>query len=487
MDFATAAKQDGAVNVVAVADILQAQRGHVEAPAGCGKTELIAECVVRETPKPTLILTHTTAGVAALRQRLKRGNVPVTNYRLSTIAGWALNMIAMFPERAGYRHDPLAVPNYPAIQAAVGALCLSGNIDRELRATYGRLLVDEYQDCSVSQHAIVSGIANAIPAVVFGDPMQAIFGFGADPLADWHGHVVSTFPQIGQLTIPWRWNNAGANDLGTWLLGVRTLLRQGRQVDLRSCPNRVMWHPVDIDANTVITEQIKVQYEISRQFPNESILFIGDSIQAQSRHNYASRAQGVSVVEPVDFRDVVGVAHQMNGQVGPGLLQSSIAFLINVMTNVYGDRLQARIETIAANRHRTPPTAQELAAIKLANGGGYSEAVAFLKSMAADRERRVYRHSAFNIMVEALSTAAATRRDLGETIAGLREQHRHAGRIVPTKAVGSTLLLKGLEAHHAVILDADRPGNAMTREHLYVALSRGARSVHVFSRSPVLP
>jgi hypothetical protein len=36
-------------------------------------------------------------------------------------------------------------------------------------------------------------------------------------------------------------------------------------------------------------------------------------------------------------------------------------------------------------------------------------------------------------------------------------------------------------------LDADRPGNVMSRQHLYVALSRGARSVHVFSRNPILP
>ena len=107
--------------------------------------------------------------------------------------------------------------------------------------------------------------------------------------------------------------------------------------------------------------------------------------------------------------------------------------------------------------------------------------------MRADADRRVYRYSAFNLLLEGLMVATQADKGLVETIAALREQRRHAGRIVPTKAVGSTLLLKGLEAHHAVILDADRPGNAMSRAHLYVALSRGARSIHVFSRSPVLP
>lgn len=473
--------------MVTVLDVLQTCRGHVEAPAGCGKTELIAGCVAGTVSKPALVLTHTTAGVAALRQRLQRANVPPANYRLNTIAGWAIAIVSMFPERTSYIHNPLLAPDYPAIQAAVGRLCQSGDIDRELRSTYGRLLVDEYQDCSVSQHAIVSGIANAIPTVVFGDPMQAIFGFGNDPLAGWHALAAATFPRIGLLATPWRWNNAGAPDLGNWLVAARTQLAAGNRIDLRTCPGRIFWHPISADPRALITEQLRIQYDVARQFPNESLLIIGDSIQAESRHDYASRAQGVSVVEPVDFRDVVGIAEQMSGQTGAPLLQSCIRFLATVMVNVYGDQILARVQTIQNNRNRTPPTPQELAAITLTNGGGYQEAIAFLRSMAADRERRIYRHSAFNILIDCLAAAASTAKTPGETIAILREQRRQSGRVIPTKAVGSTLLLKGLEANHVIVLDADHARNAMSKEHLYVALSRGARSVHVFSRSPMLP
>lgn len=474
--------------MVDVNAVLGARRGHVIAPAGCGKTELIANSVAQPTDKPTLILTHTTAGVAALRMRLKKGGIPTSHYRLNTIAGWALNLISMFPERAGYTHDPVNAPNYPRVQTAIGALCGSGNIHSEIRATYSRLLVDEYQDCSTSHHSIVSGICNAIPTVVFADPMQAIFNFGNDPLANWNTQVVPVFPEIGRLATPWRWNNADAGDLGQWLLAVREALAQGHQIDLRTCPARVTWYQLSADANANIAAQIAVQYEIARRCPGDAILTIGDSIQAASRHNYASRVQGVSVVEPVDFRDVINSADQMDGRTGPELLQSCLGFLVNVMTNVYGDRLQTRIQSILANRNRTPPTAPELAAIALYQGGRYNEAVAFLSAMATDPDRRVYRNSAFNIMVEALRTAGANPApDLNETIAGLREQRRHSGRVIPTKAVGSTLLLKGLEADHVLILDADRPGNSMSKEHLYVALTRGAKSVHVFSRNYILP
>lgn len=474
--------------MVGVPDILQAERGHVIAPAGCGKTELIAKTIAQAEGKPVLVLTHTTAGVAALRQRLHRDGVPASNYRLNTIAGWALTIISMFPERAGYLHDPRNVPNYTAVQNAVGGLCASGAINSEIAATYSRVLVDEYQDCSESQHLITSGLANAIPTVVFGDPMQAIFGFGGDPLPDWTTQAVPTFPELGRLDIPWRWNNAGANDLGAWLLAVRGALEAGQAIDLRTLPSRVAWHPLGADQNANAAAQVALQYEIAKANPQETILIIGDSIQADSRHNFASRAKGVGVVEPVDLRDVVSFANQMDGKAGQELLDLCIGFLVKVMTNVYGDKLNRRVQSILRNRNRTPPTAPEVAAISLVQGGGYIDAVQFLKAMAGDRDRRVYRRSAFNIMVEALQIAIATPgADLPVAIAGLREQRRHAGRVIPPKAVGSTLLLKGLEADHVVILDADRPGNTMSKEHLYVALTRGAKTVSVFSRNPILP
>jgi hypothetical protein len=70
-------------------DLLSIARGTVTAPAGCGKTHLIADALTRhENTKPILILTHTNAGVVALRGRLDRLRVPPKAYRLLTIDGW---------------------------------------------------------------------------------------------------------------------------------------------------------------------------------------------------------------------------------------------------------------------------------------------------------------------------------------------------------------------------------------------------------------
>jgi DNA helicase IV len=59
-----------------------------------------------------------------------------------------------------------------------------------------------------------------------------------------------------------------------------------------------------------------------------------------------------------------------------------------------------------------------------------------------------------------------------------REQNRLFGRPLPKRAVGSTLLLKGLEADVSVILDA---GDHLDARNLYVAMTRGARKLVVCS------
>ena len=60
--------------------------------AGTGKTELIARAtgIASEIAGRQLILTHTHAGVHALKTRLTRLGVRPRSYTLSTITGWAL-------------------------------------------------------------------------------------------------------------------------------------------------------------------------------------------------------------------------------------------------------------------------------------------------------------------------------------------------------------------------------------------------------------
>ncbi len=60
----------------------------------------------------------------------------------------------------------------------------------------------------------------------------------------------------------------------------------------------------------------------------------------------------------------------------------------------------------------------------------------------------------------------------------VREQNRFHGRQVWKRTIGSTLLLKGLEADHVVVTNVD----TLNINNLYVALTRGAKTITVCTR-----
>ena len=124
-------------------DLLTINHGTVTAPP-IWVNHLIANALTHHgNTKPILILTHTNAGVVALRGRLDRLGVRSNAYRLFTIDGWAMRLICMFPKRSG--HDPallsLAHPetDYPNIRVATARLLKAGHVSDVLTANYDRL------------------------------------------------------------------------------------------------------------------------------------------------------------------------------------------------------------------------------------------------------------------------------------------------------------------------------------------------------------
>lgn len=462
-------------------DILQARLGSVTAPAGCGKTQLIADALSQHTDiKPVLILTHTNAGVTALRARLQRGGVPSSAYRVSTIDGFSMRLAAKFPLRAGLsaRVLELANPNadYPAIRSAVHGLLQAGHISDPIGSTYSRLLVDEYQDCNIAQHGIVCSIAQTLPTCILGDPMQAIFGF-RDPLVHWAREAQVAFPPIGALQTPWRWRLAGMDALGAWLLQARESLQAGHPVDLRGAPEGVKW--------VQLTQGKEAQQRLMAarsEAPNQNgrVLIIGDSINVNGRHQLTMQTPGATSVEAVDLKDLVNFAHRFD-LASPSALQQLAEFATSLMTGVGTANLLARVDTIRRGRARTPATPAEAAAVAFVAAPSHTTSIDLLQSLADQPGGRVYRPEVLHCCIAALRAAAGEGGFIGAAMQA-RERNRHLGRPLGRRAVGSTLLLKGLEADVAVILEPER----MTAQHLYVALTRGARRVVVCSSTPLL-
>ena len=65
----------------------------------------------------------------------------------------------------------------------------------------------------------------------------------------------------------------------------------------------------------------------------------------------------------------------------------------------------------------------------------------------------------------------------------MRERTRRRGKKLPRAIVSRTLLVKGMEFDHALILDAS---GLADKENFYVAVTRASRSLTIFSDDPVV-
>lgn len=461
-------------------DILRPGRGLIVAPAGCGKTQLIASTLLRyEGQKPILILTHTNAGVVALRNRMSKAGIKSSKYHISTIDGWAIRLITTFPVRSG--HDPNIIaglkPDYPAIRSAACNLLKEGHLTDILSATYAHLIVDECQDCSIMQLGIAYYAGTAIPTTLLGDKMQAIFDFGVDKLADWEEHICKHFALMGELSTPWRWKNADAEELGNWLLDARGKLQTGNGIDLSTRPESVKWLKLEGN-NEDVQKLIKAGHVKAES--NGGVLIIGDSKNPQSQRIFASRIAGAITVEAVDLRDLVQFANTLDIDADEAL-RTIANFADELVTNFGANGFISRINTIMKGAARKDANPAEAAGIRFLANPTYANIRDILVEIQNLPGVKVYRPDVLRCCIRALNTCSETT-TFYDAAVRMREQNRIQGRPLPKKAVGSTLLLKGLEAEVVVILN----GDSMNAKNLYVAMTRGAKKVIICSKSSIL-
>lgn len=470
-------------------DLLDIRCGSVTAPAGCGKTQLIADSLSRHSDtKPILILTHTNAGVAALRARLERAKVRASSYRLATLDGWALRMLKTFPGRSGIdaRHLDLKVPrhDYPAIKNAAVELLHGQHIDDILAASYSRLIVDEYQDCGPEQHSISCHLATILPTVVLGDPMQEIFSWQG-PHPDWNDDVCSSFFEAGELKTPWRWINAGAQGLGEWLLEARKTLLAGNQIDLRDAPAEVEW--VSLDGNDDEGKRRRACNARSPQRGGE-VLIMAAGNQKKLQQRIAMQTPGAVTVEAVDLTDLTDFAEGVELD-QPGNLENVLSFASQLTTQVNKEELIRRVAVLERGSERKDASVAELAAIGYKATGSARHLINLFKALENNPGARTYRPEILRVCINALESASPGTPDAFlAAVIRIREQSRMLGRRVPPRAVGSPLLFKGLESDVAVVLDASDFDKVPRRnmKNLYVAITRGSRKLIVCSPSPLL-
>jgi hypothetical protein len=457
--------------------ILRSGAASVVAPAGCGKTELIARTVQAPDGAGALILTHTHAGVNAIRGRLSRAGVDRRRARVETIAGWCLRYSSAYPSISGV---PCAEPTKQQWDSVYdGALNLlkTRAIGRVVQASYSRLLVDEYQDCTARQHAVVQALAHQLPTCVLGDPLQGIFGFAGGSLS-WRDDVERSFPALGALTEPWRWRNK--NDaLGRWLLDIREPLQRGEYVDLSSGP--IKW------SESSPENQRQVAFRLAKEQGSA----VAIRKWGPDAHHFARNLGGLyPSMEEVDCNALLEFAADLDRLVGTSRAARLVQFAGDCFTKVDTllesprDELeQGRIPNPSRYKSMRPVVA---ALAEVARGSGVSEIVDAMRKIAGIGTAKLFRRELWH---EAVRTMSAYERgsfsSIRQSAWTLRNRHRAMGRAVESRLVSRTLLIKGLEFDHAFIVDADefedpkKPGDGA--KNFYVAATRGARSLLVLS------
>lgn len=460
-------------------DLLEIERGSITAPAGCGKTHLIATALKRHSSsKPVLVLTHTNAGVAALRNRLDKMQVPRSNYRISTLDGWAMRLVSTYPIRSEQNTDILALRNrnrdYPALRAGADNILRNHHVDDIIQATYSRVIVDEYQDCSLEQHFLIVYCSEILPTSVLGDTMQAIFNFKSNRLVDWSSDVEPIFPHAGTLTRPWRWENEGCSELGEWLLDARRALEAGQSLDISAVPAEVEW--IETDGTEFDPPLLGAARSPSSQ-QGGSVLIVCDSRDPKRHRKIAATTPNAIVVENVDLTDFIRFAESFDFDESDSV-EDLIDFASDIMTGVGAPQMKTRIKTLIAGRARKDATEAELAALNFSEEPTPKHAAMLLVAINKQSGVRRLRPALFTACVQSFNNCK-TQDDFHQMAMDAREQQRTLGRVIPSRAVGSTLLLKGLEADTVVVLDT----HSMNAKHLYVAITRGARKLVICSTS----
>jgi DNA helicase-2/ATP-dependent DNA helicase PcrA len=464
--------------------MLGSRRAFAVAAAGCGKTELLGQLVADQRSGRQLVLTHTHAGVAALKKRLAGMHVPHEKFHLDTIAGWCLRYGAAYPAISGYRPGAEADPDWAATYPGAEKVCRTALGRRVVSESYNGVLVDEYQDCSLKQHALVRALSECVPCRAVGDPLQTIFGFRDDPVVPWDT-IKTEFKVVdGALTEPWRWRREGRNNaLGEWLVTARQQLETSERLAIaEEAP--VTWIPYAADGDSAAAWAAACR---DAGAPNESVIAILK--WPNPCKELAKRLGGRwPVVERFDDPDLLRLGERLADADGPTIVAELVAFIAERMTGI-GTALETAVKALKEGRGISRITknrdqAERLAA--LANEPTPGNALAWLEGVlyAHRNDWWLYRRECVFQLREALRHCAGSSfTELPDLVAEARTRARHRGRLTHRRAIGTPLLVKGLEFDHTVLLwEPDH----LSVQGLYVALTRASKSLTIVSRSRTL-
>jgi len=445
--------------------IAAASSGYVEAPAGCGKTEAIVRTVGYHCSERQLVLTHTHAGVDALRQRFKEHHIPAAKFHIDTIAGWAWGWVRRYPENANY-HSSIEFAVWDDVYAAMLNLLSKDFVVRGILNSYAGLIVDEYQDCTLPMHQLMGQLGTLLPCRVLGDELQGIFGLGSDQLVNWSDVRGEFKNDLGTLDTPHRWNKAGNEPLGKWLIGAREHFKRDQEPDF---------------SGSSIVRDVVSQSSLSSKLINLTHQKNGRICVVRPKARSLPAGLETSLVknsyrilEANDLPTLRGLIEVLVNGTDQQKSSASVKFVKRSFGGLNpGDRDFVK-KVLCGNKQR--PLREDRKSLASAHIAGTTPrsilaVLGYLEDLDDIRVKLSESVSALKcILEEHIETESCLRSLYADEISRRKYQRRSN----VFRCVGSTLLVKGLEFDHAIIVRGENWGSL---KDLYVALTRGSKSV----------
>ncbi len=463
-------------------ELAQSDRSYLIAAAGYGKTEIIARAVATTPNQRDLILTHTHAGVHSLKSRLKKLNVPTKSFQVTTIASWVLRYLHAYPELSNL------TPNYMPQNNDEWAICYkaienlirdNGAIKKVVQESFASLYVDEYQDCTISQHNIVCQLANLMPCRIVGDPLQSLFDFAGDTI-DWDTHVKQEFVELPELQTPWRWQNTNPQ-LGNWLVELRAALINNQEIDISGLEQiGVFWHKN--------TGNLSIQDACKKSFPkNDSTIVIRHVAQRCHKLARSLVKWGYVSIEEMEAKDLIDWVTKFASAQNNELAVLIVDFCSQCMTGISNLKSikngfsQDPIKITSHQRKKYPEVVSRLESV--ANDNDPQLIKNAIIAISQIPETRIFRYELFQEMIRTLQNYHDDKSiSLEETARKARNQTSIIGRRIRNKVISRTLLVKGLEFDHSIVADLEQ----FNMHNIYVGITRGSKSLTIVSKSPII-
>lgn len=496
------------------------------APAGYGKTYTIVQCIKKSEGKgKSLILTHTHAGVAALKNALKEQQIDKKCYEIETITSYAQKYVKAY---CAETLPEITDKNYWIfILEKAEKIFNNTHIKDVIKKTYSQLFVDEYQDCTLSQHKVILAISKSIPTHILGDPLQGIMDFNKkiDPLVSFYNDDLKDFVRTTELSIPHRWQKEGNNPtLGEYLVSIRKKLVDNlengakNEIDLADNPNSSFhfiktsgsaysYEGINKETN-IINKQTKKRYtykqlikcllENRNNSPDfESLLIISKSPYIRNKSQVEIRANlksmlyypALYLLEAIDEKSFYELSNIADEIITEGLsvdLKKLYNFLISLFNKTDIDNwINSATYKIKRKIHENDKiiSAEIEKLIDEFNNSNQPILLGriieyFYFNLKLKCNRTEFIHS----IITAIKTTEAGK-SIYKTMIEQRNKFRRIGRKIDGKCLGTVALTKGLEFDTVIILDAE---TFRDPKELYVAMTRACKNLIIFSQNTKL-